>query len=62
MQIELAQQILKEREVSIAFNMGLQTALYILEKADELSTDGRRFLVDELRKQIEKNELIARSD
>ena len=61
MQIELAQQILKEREVSIAFNMGLQTALYVLEKAEELSEDGRRFLVHELRKQIENNELTAKS-
>ena len=58
MQVESAQQILTERELAIAFNMGLQTALYVLEKAEELSTDGRRLLIHELRKQIEKNKLI----
>ena len=62
MPVEPTQQILTEKEVSIAFNMGLQTAIYVLEKSEELSAEGRRFLLEKLRKQIEKNELIARSD
>jgi len=36
-------QILAEREATMAFNMGLQTA------------EGRRFLIEELRKQIARS-------
>ena len=59
MQAETERQILKERDVNIAFNMGLQTAAYVLEKAEELSVDGWRFLLDELSKQIKRSDRIA---
>ena len=36
-------QILAEEEATMAFNMGLQTAVYVLEKAEGLSAEGRRF-------------------
>jgi hypothetical protein len=36
--------------------MGLKTAIYVLEKAEELSAEGRRFLIKELRKQIAESE------
>jgi hypothetical protein len=45
MQAELHPPILKEKEIAVAFNMGLQTAVYVLEKAEELSAEGRRFLI-----------------
>ena len=51
MHTEVNSQILTEREVAIAFNMGLQTAVYVLEKSEELSVEGRRILIEELRKQ-----------
>ena len=54
-------QIQTSKETTIAFNMGLQTAIYILEKAEELSDEGRRFLIQELRKQIEDSEIMAES-
>jgi hypothetical protein len=44
--------VLKEKEVNIAFNMGLQSAVYVLEKAEKLSPRGLRYLKDELKKNI----------
>ena len=41
-----------KEEAKMAFNMGLQTALYVLEKAEELSPEGRKYLIEELKKQI----------
>ena len=56
MQAESYLQMLTEKEATMAFNMELQTAIYVLEKAEELSAKGRRFLIDELRKQIANSE------
>jgi hypothetical protein len=36
--------------------MGLQNAIYVLEKSEELSAEGRRDLIEELRKQIANSE------
>ncbi len=55
MPAESDQQIPTEREATAAFNMGLQTAIYVLEKAEELSAEGRRYLLEELRKQIARS-------
>ena len=49
------QPIPTEREAIMAFNLGLQTAIYVLEKAEELSSEGRRFLIEELKKQIDRS-------
>jgi hypothetical protein len=54
-------QLYAERETAMAFNMGLQTAIYVLEKAEELSAEGRRFLIEELRRQIANSEQITES-
>lgn len=54
-------QLYTERETAMAFNMGLQTALYVLEKAEDLSAEGRRYLIEALRKQIEDSEKIMES-
>jgi hypothetical protein len=50
------------RETTMAFNMGLQTAIYVLEKAESLSAEGRRYLVEELKKQIENSENMTESN
>ena len=52
MPVESDRKLLLEKETVLAFNMGLQTAIYVLEKAEDLSTEGRRFLIEELKKQI----------
>ena len=52
-------QLYAERETAMAFNLGLQTAIYVLEKAEELSAEGRRFLIEELRRQIANSEEIT---
>ena len=54
-------QLYTERETAMAFNMGLQTALYVLEKAEDLSAEGRRYLIEALRKQIEDSEKMIES-
>ena len=53
---EIDLQSLTEREFNIAFNMGLEAAVFVLEKAEELSSEGRRHLLDGLKKQIEDSE------
>ena len=47
--------VLKEKEVKMVFNMGLQSAVYVLEKAERLSPRGLRYLTDELKKNIAKS-------
>jgi len=50
--------VLKEKEVKkMAFNMGLQSAVYVLEKAERLSPRGLRYLKDELKKNIAESDL-----
>ena len=58
---ETCAQLYTERETAMAFNMGLQTALYVLEKAEDLSAEGRRYLIEALRKQIEDSEKMIES-
>ena len=48
--------LLTEAEAAMAFNEGLKTALYIFERVEKLSAEGRRYLVEELKKQIVENE------
>ena len=48
--------VLKEEEVTIAFNMGLEMALFVLEMAEDLSPEGRKHLIDELKKNIAESE------
>ena len=47
---------LKEDKVNISFNMGLEMAVFILEMAEELSSEGRKCLIDELKKNIGQSE------
>jgi len=45
MHAEICLHILAEEETTMAFNMGLETAIYVLEKAEELSAEGRSFML-----------------
>ena len=54
---EIYLQSLTEREFNIAFNMGLEAAVFVLEKAENLSPEGRKSLLDALKKQIEASEV-----
>ena len=56
MEDETYQQLLTEREANMVFNRGLQTAVFILEKAESLSPGGRRHLLESLKKNISENE------
>jgi len=47
---------LKEKEINIAFNMGLQSAVFVLEMTEGISSEGRKYLIDELKKNIEQSE------
>ncbi len=49
-------ELLTERTAAIAYNEGLKTAAYLLEIAEKLSPEGRRYLLKELKKQIAENE------
>jgi len=52
-------QKLSEREATVIYNMGLRKAIHILERAEDLSPEGRRHLVDVLKKEIEESEVAA---
>jgi len=47
---------MKKEEVKISYNMGLEMALFVLEMAEGLSPEGRKHLIDELKKNIAVNE------
>ena len=49
--------LLTEREVAMAFNMRLKSAIYILESAEDSSPEGRKYLIDELKRQIAGSEV-----
>ena len=57
MQDDTNWKVLKEKEVDIAFNMGLQSAVFVLEAAERLSPEGRKYLIDELKKNIAESDL-----
>ena len=42
----------------MAFNMRLQTAVCVLEKSEELSPEGRKKLLELLKKNIAENEQV----
>ena len=50
---------LKEKEVIISFNMGLEMAVFVLEMAEGLSSEGRKHLLDLLKKNIAENERLS---
>ena len=43
---------MNERELIVAFNMCMKTAVYVLEAAENLSPVGRTYMVKELKKLV----------
>ena len=56
MREEIYRQLLRERSETIAFNMGLHTAIHVLEAVEKLSPEGRKYLIEELKQQIADSE------
>jgi hypothetical protein len=52
MRAEIYRELLTERERTMAFNTGLQYAIYVLERPEALSPEGRKSLLESLKKQI----------
>ena len=48
--------VLKKDKVNISFDMGLEMAVFILEMAEGLSPEGRKCLIDELKRNIGQSE------
>ena len=48
--------VLKEKEVTISYNMGLEIAVFVLEKAEALSPKGRKYLIDKLKMNIAESD------
>ena len=46
---------LKEKEMNIAFNMWLESAVFVLEMTEGISSEGRKYLINELKKNISRN-------
>jgi hypothetical protein len=58
MKHDLNWKALKEDEVNISFNMGLEMAVFVLEMAEGLSPKGRKCLIDKLKKNIGQSEEV----
>jgi hypothetical protein len=56
MRNETYQDLLTEREANMIFNRGLKAAVFVLEMAEWLSPEGRRHLLESLKKKIAENE------
>jgi hypothetical protein len=56
MKHDLNWKALKEDKVNISFNVGLEMAVFVLEMAEGLSSEGRKYLIDELKKNIGPSE------
>jgi len=56
MKEEIYRELLTERERTMAFNTGLQCAIFVLERSEALSPEGRRYLLESLKKQIADSE------
>jgi hypothetical protein len=48
--------LLCERNEIIAFNMGLHTAIDVLEAVEDLSNEGRKYFIESLKQQIADSE------
>jgi len=54
-------QVSKEKGISISFNMGLEMAVFVLEMAEQLSPEGRKHLLESLKKNIRESEAASPS-
>ncbi len=51
------QELLTERALAMAYDMGLSTAVYVLERAENLSPEGRKCMVNELKSRLKDTEI-----
>jgi len=58
MEHDLNWKALKEKEVTISYNMGLEMAVFVLEMAEGLSPEKRKHLLDLLKKNIAESESV----
>jgi len=56
MREEIYLRLLRERNETIAFNLGLHTAIQVLEAVENLSPEGRKYLLESLKQQIADSE------
>ena len=56
MKEEIYLELLTERERTMAFNTGLKCAIYVLERPEALFPEGRKSLLESLKKQIADSE------
>ena len=59
MEHDIKWKVLKEKEINIAFNMGLESAVFVLEMTEGISSEGRKCLIDELKKNISQSESFS---
>jgi hypothetical protein len=61
MQHRLSHNVYRMADIYTAYNVGMEWAITILEVAEGLSLEGRRYLIQELRKDIAWSSTIPRS-
>ena len=58
MEYETNLRLLTIRDINRVFNMGLQSAVSVLEMSEKLSPEGRKYLLELLKKNISENEQV----
>ncbi len=58
MEYETNLRLLTIRDINRIFNMGLQSAVSVLEMSEKLSPEGRKYLLELLKKNISENEQV----
>ncbi len=58
MEYETNLRLLTIRDINRVFNMGLQSAVSVLEMSEKLSPEGRKYLLELLKKSILENEQV----
>ena len=49
------------QDIDQAFNKGIESAIFVLEKAEELSPDGIQYMVESLKKLISESEVSVKN-
>ena len=59
MENEYSDYVYSVRDLDQAFNIGLQSSVYILEKSVGLTPEGLQLMIEGLKKMIDQSEVIA---
>ena len=60
MQDDLSQRVYTVEDIYAGYNMGMEWAITVLEAAEGLTEEGRRYLIDELRRDIAEGSMPER--